>query len=130
MQSVNKQQISVQLPLSTINKIESLKKLDDGKTSRNKIIDQLLIFTLAIKHLNYSRYLCSIVGQKIEGMINNASNRTSKLQFKEAVEINVLTRIVASMMELDKDSYDKMRRKAVEDVKASKGIISAYEAQT
>ena len=75
-------------------------------------------------------YLCSIVGQKIEGMINNASNRTSKLQFKEAVEINVLTRIVASMMELDKDSYDKMRRKAVEDVKASKGIISAYEAQT
>ena len=63
-------------------------------------------------------------------MINNASNRTSKLQFKEAVEINVLTRIVASMMELDKDSYDKMRRKAVEDVKASNGIISAYEAQT
>ena len=63
-------------------------------------------------------------------MINNASNRSSKLQFKEAVEINVLTRIVASMMELDKDSYDKMRRKAVEDVKASKGIISAYEAQT
>ena len=41
-----------------------------------------------------------------------------------------ITRIVASMMELDKDSYDKMRRKAVEDVKASKGIISAYEAQT
>mgnify|MGYP001032974628 CR=1 FL=1 len=126
MQSVNKQQISVQLPLSTINKIESLKKLDDGKTSRNKIIESAVDKTSEITQ----DYLCSIVGQKIEGMINNASNRTSKLQFKEAVEINVLTRIVASMMELDKDSYDKMRRKAVEDVKASKGIISAYEAQT
>ena len=43
MQSVNKQQISVQLPLSTINKIESLKKLDDGKISRNKIIIYFLL---------------------------------------------------------------------------------------
>ena len=127
MQSVNKQQISVQLPLSTINKIESLKKLDDG----NKIIESAVDFYFGYKTSEITQdYLCSIVGQKIEGMINNASNRTSKLQFKEAVEINVLTRIVASMMELDKDSYDKMRRKAVEDVKASKGIISAYEAQT
>lgn len=131
MQSVNKQQISVQLPLSTINKIESLKKLDDSKTSRNKIIESAVDFYFGYKTSEIAQdYLCSIVGQKIEGMINNASNRTSKLQFKEAVEINVLTRIVASMMELDKDSYDKMRRKAVEDVKASKGIISAYEAQT
>ena len=119
MQSVNKQQISVQLTLSTINKIESLKKLDDGKTSRNKIIESAVDFYFGYKTSEITQdYLCSIVGQKIEGMINNASNRTSKLQFKEAVEINVLTRIVASMMELDKDSYDKMRRKAVEDVKA------------
>ena len=131
MQSVSKQQISVQLPLSTINKIESLKKLDDGKTSRNKIIESAVDFYFGYKTSEITQdYLCSIVGQKIEGMINQASNRTSKLQVKEAVEINVLTRIVASMMELDKDSYDKMRRKAVEDVKASKGIISAYEAQT
>ena len=93
--------------------------------------DELLkVLEQDLKNLGFEFSIESIDLQTIEGMINNASNRTSKFQFKEAVEINVLTRIVASMMELDKDSYDKMRRKAVEDVKASKGIISAYEAQT
>lgn len=60
MQSVNKQQISVQLPLSTINKIESLKKLDDGKTSRNKIIESAVDFTLAIKHLKLLKIIYAL----------------------------------------------------------------------
>lgn len=65
MQSVNKQQISVQLPLSTINKIESLKKLDDGKTSRNKIIESAVDFYFGYKTSEITQdYLCSIVGQK------------------------------------------------------------------
>lgn len=64
MQSVNKQQISVQLPLSTINKIESLKKLDDGKTSRNKIIESAVDFYFGYKTSEITQdYLCSIVGQ-------------------------------------------------------------------
>lgn len=67
MHSVNKQQISVQLPLSTINKIESLKKLDDGKTSRNKIIESAVDFYFGYKTSEITQdYLCSIVGQKLK----------------------------------------------------------------
>jgi hypothetical protein len=74
-------------------------------------------------------YLCSILGQKIDGMISSATDRTSRLQFKEAVEINLLTRLMASHFDISKMEYDKMRKLAVDDVKATKGIINIYDAQ-
>lgn len=125
-----KWQVTVSLPTSTLNKIKSIQELQGGNQSRNKVIENAVdfYFSYVTNELNQD-YLCSVLGQKIEGMINQASDRIGRLQFKEAVELNVLTRAVASLVELDKDSYDKMRGKAVIDVKSTKGIISVYEAQ-
>ena len=128
---MGKIQISAQLPDSTLNKLEALQALNSQETlSRNAILEKAIDFYFAYKTSELNQdYLCSIIGQKIEGMINSATDRTSRLQFKEAVEINLLTRLIASNFEIDKLTYEKMRKTAVEDVTSTKGIINIYEAQ-
>ena len=125
-----KEQIAVRLPQSTLKKIASLQKLDNSLTSRNVCIEKAINFYFSYITSEISQdYLLSVVGQKVEGLISKSTNRIAKLDFKEAVEINVLTRILASQLEIDKMSYDKLRKKAVDDVKATQGIINVYDAK-
>lgn len=125
-----KEQIAVQLPQATLDKIAGLQKLDKSISSRNICIEKAVDFYFSYITTEISQdYLLSIVGQKVEGLINKSTNRIAKLDFKEAVELNVLTRILASQFDIDKMSYDKLRKKAVDDVKATQGIINVYDAK-
>lgn len=124
-------QTTVSLPTATYRKIKSLQALDtQSEISRNQIIEQAIDFYYGYKTSELNQdYLCSVIGQKIEGMLNNVTDRTARLQFKEAVEMNLLTRLIASQFDIDKITYDKMRKTAVDDVKSTKGIINIYDAQ-
>lgn len=127
---MSKTQISVLLPDSTLKKLESLQSLENASLSRNQIIEQAIDFYYGYKTSELNQdYLCSVIGQKIEGMLNNVTDRTARLQFKEAVEMNLLTRLIASQFDIDKMTYEKMRKTAVDDVKSTKGIINIYDAQ-
>ncbi len=126
---MSKVQISSQLPDSTLDKLESLQAIK--KLSRNQVIEEAVDFYYGYITSEISQnYLCSVIGQKIEGLINNSTDRIARLQFKEAVEINLLTRLIASNFDIDKNTYAKMRKIAVDDVKATKGIINVYDAQS
>lgn len=127
---MSKTQISVLLPDSALKKLESLQSLENASLSRNQIIEQAIDFYFGYKTSELNQdYLCSVIGQKIEGMLNNVTDRTARLQFKEAVEMNLLTRLIASQFDIDKMTYEKMRKTAVDDVKSTKGIINIYDAQ-
>lgn len=127
---MSKTQISVLLPDSTLKKLESLQSLENASLSRNQIIEQAIDFYFGYKTSELNQdYLCTVIGQKIEGMLNNVTDRTARLQFKEAVEMNLLTRLIASQFDIDKMTYEKMRKTAVDDVKSTKGIINIYDAQ-
>lgn len=71
-------------------------------------------------------YLCGIYGRQVEAIVQRATDRISSQLFKQAVETNMLTRIVAFEYELSKDEYDKMRSKAVAAIKRSAGRISLF----
>lgn len=125
-----KYQTTVSLPVKTLNKIKSIQGLEVNSISRNKIIEDAVDFYYAYMTSEINQdYLCSVYGKKVEGIVGNNTDRISRLLFKEAVEINMLTRLVASHFDIDKATYDKMRLSAVEDAKATKGIISIYDAQ-
>lgn len=72
-------------------------------------------------------YVCGIYGRQVEALVQRATDRISSQLFKQAVETNMLTRIVAFEYELSKDEYDKMRSKAVAAVKRSTGRISLFD---
>lgn len=129
--STKKFQVTVSLPTLTLNKIKALQSIDkQSQLSRNQVIEAAVDFYFGYmtSELNQA-YLCSIVGQKMEGMINSLSDRTARLQFKEAVELNLLTRLIASHFDISKSEYESLRKTAVNDVRATKGIISIYDAQ-
>lgn len=72
-------------------------------------------------------YLCGAFGKQIEATVNNAASRLSSMQFKQAVETNLLTRICALDYNLSTDEYSKMRSKAVDAVKKSNGRIGLFD---
>lgn len=124
-------QTTVSLPAKTLKKIKALQELDKSNLSRNIIIENAIDFYFAYTTGEINQdYICSVYGKKVEGIIGNNTDRLSRLLFKETVEINLLTRLVASHFEIDKNTYDKMRLTAVNDSKSTKGIISIYDAQS
>lgn len=116
------------LPEKSIKKIESIYDLK-GNLSRNQIVEQAIDFYHSYLTAELSQdYLCSTVGQKVEGSVNQSADRIGRLLFKMAVETNILARVQASTQGIDRTTYDKLRKAAVEDAKATKGIISLYDA--
>lgn len=72
--------------------------------------------------------MCDIYGGKISSELKQLSDRIAKMQFKSAVEMDMLTRLMANDLQMSKETYDKLRKTAVDSVKQSHGSISILEA--
>lgn len=72
-------------------------------------------------------YVCGVYGKQVEASVTRAADRITSQLFKQAVELNMLTRIAAADYDLSKDEYDKMRSKAVTAVKQSAGRITLFD---
>lgn len=103
-------------------------------TNRNPNREQSAVIDEAIKfYFGYISgqlsmdYVCGVYGKQMDAIVNSAASRLSSLLFKQAVEINLLTRIAALDYDVSKDEYDKMRSKAVEAVKRSNGRIALLD---
>jgi len=64
----------------------------------------------------------------MEGLVNNLATRISKSNFRNAVESDMITRMLATVFEIDRNKYDKLRTKAIQDVKRINGSIDILEA--
>lgn len=122
-----KVQKTILVPQKTLNKISALQQTGTS-ASRNEIIEEAVDFLYGYKTSELSQdFLCSVYGQKVEGIIGQNADRMGRLLYKLAVELNVLTRLIASQSPLSKDDYKKFRILAVEDAKSSKGIVNLYD---
>ena len=80
------------------------------QNGRSEAIEAALKFYFAyLSNQMNTDYLCGIYGRQVEAIVQRATDRISSQLFKQAVETNMLTRIVAFEYELSKDEYDKMR---------------------
>lgn len=123
-----KLQVTLYLPKGSINKAEALTHLTDAK-SRNAAVEAAIDFYFGFVTSELSQnYLCSVYGQQTEATVKSMANRLSRNDFKVAVALDMLTRIVSADLELSKDDYTKLRAKAVEEVKRINGSIDIYEA--
>lgn len=55
------------------------------------------------------------------------ASRISKSNFRNAVESDMTNRILAAIFEIDRNKYDKLRTKAIQDVKRTNGSIDILE---
>lgn len=120
---------SVYLKKETFVKADSLIQLTGGNQSRNDVIEKAMDFYFAYVTGQMNQdYLCGVFGGKMEGLIGTLATRFSKSSFRSAVEMDMLTRMVASVLQISKSDYDKLRVKAIRDVKQTNGSIDILEA--
>ncbi|MBW7573155.1 hypothetical protein [Caproiciproducens faecalis] len=120
---------SIYLKKDAYLKIDSLIKLTGTNQSRNDIIESAIDFYFGYSTSQHNQdYLCGVFGSKIEGLVNNLATRISKSNFRNAVESDMITRMLATVFEIDRNKYDKLRAKAIQDVKRMNGSIDILEA--
>ena len=125
---MKKEQISIQIPKDTLKKIECISTLNDTLKSRNSAIEKAVDYYFGFLTANKSQdFLLTAYGQAMESAIKSSSDRLAKVLYKSSVETNVLTRVVAVALDVDRSQYDKMRKTAVEDTRFSNGIINLGE---
>lgn len=109
-------------------KIKGLSALTNND-NRSKIIEESVNFYFAYISGQLSQeYLCGIYGKQTEAQINALGDRMASQLFKIAVNDNMMAALIASMQQLSPDDYQKMRSKAVQDVKSTTGVVDLYKA--
>lgn len=112
------------------NALDSIMILTDRNPNREQssVIDEAIKFYFGYLSGQLSMdYVCGVYGKQVEASVTRAADRITSQLFKQAVELNMLTRIAAADYDLSKDEYDKMRSKAVTAVKQSAGRITLFD---
>lgn len=127
--SNEKMRTSIYLKKETYLKIDSLAKLLESNPSRNDIIEKAVDFYFGYVTSQFSQdYLCSVFGSKMEGLVSNLATRISKVNFRTAVESDIQTRMLATVVQMNNNEYDRLRVKAIQDVKKTNGSINILDA--
>jgi hypothetical protein len=122
---------SIHLTKDTYLKIDGLMKLSGDTSSRNEIIEKAVDFYFGYITSQLSQdYLCSVFGQKIEieGLIGSLGTRVSRGNFRYAVELDVLTKMVAPVLQVTGEQYNKLRKKSIDEVKRTNGTIDIMKS--
>lgn len=125
-----KAKTTVYLSSSTLDKLDSLKITEDVNCSRGEIIEKAVDFYKS--HVDLKQdvdYVAPILKSLVEGTMNTYFDRLNRNLFKESVELNILIQCFGKMFNIDDDTYEKLRKKAVDEVKRSKGTISLLDTQ-
>ncbi len=75
-----------------------------------------------------NNYLPPMMTSVLQGMMDNTEKRQSKLLFKLAVELDIMTHVLASAVDVDPMQLERIRGFCVEEVKRSIGNISLASA--
>ncbi len=119
---------TVYLRKDCYSKIESLITLTES-TSRNDVIEKAVAFYFGFITSQLSQeFLCSTVGSKVEGLVGTLGTRIARGNFREAVEMDMLTRMLATVVHVSKGDYDKLRVKSIHEVKTTNGSIDILKA--
>jgi len=109
-------------------KIESLISLTES-TSRNDVIEKAVAFYFGFISSQLSQeFLCSTLGSKMEGLLGTLGTRIARGNFRSAVETDMLTRMLASVVHVSGPEYNKLRRRSIDEVKRTNGAIDILQA--
>lgn len=123
-----KLKLSLYIKKESIIKANTLIALTDS-SSRNDVIEKAVDFYFGYITSQLSQdYLCSVFGQKIEGLVGSLGTRVSRGNFRYAVELDVLSKMLASVLHMTGEQYKKLRKKSIDEVKRTNGSIDFIKA--
>jgi len=124
-----KLKLSLYVRKQSIIKANSLVDLTEC-SSRNDVIEKAIDFYFGFVTSQLSQeFLCSTLGSKMDGLVGTPGTRIARGNFRAAVETDMLTRMLASVVHVTGPEYNKLRRKSIEEVKRTNGAVDILKAE-
>ena len=102
---------------------------EDNCSAHNEYIEKAIRFyTGYLDTQNASAYLPRILSDVLEGKLDALGSRMGRLLFKLAVEQGVTANLLASEINADLDTVEKVRSRCVREVKQINGEIKFEDA--
>jgi hypothetical protein len=119
-----KQKFALLLTPDGIEKVQSHFRSDGCKSQREFIERAIQFYCMYLNSDKSGDYLPNAISSTLEAILVQFGDRLGKLLFKQAVELSMMSRILAADSELDKVTLERLRDRCVQDVKRTNGQLS------
>ena len=128
MSDENKKRTAVWLSPGVIRRMDSWLK-EDNCSTRSEFIEKAVEFYLGYLHTkNAGAFLPEALSAMMTGTLDYYTGRMGSLLFKQGVDLHVLGQIIAYDTDIDEGEYQRLRGKAIRDMKRTNGRISFKDA--
>ena len=101
----------------------------DNCAAKNEFIKKAIEFYVGSLHTkNADAFLPEVLSTTLTGTLDGFASRISSLLFKQGVDINLMAQIIAYDTDIDEGAYERLRGKAIRDMKRTNGRISFKDA--
>ena len=99
----------------------------DGCSTQNEFIAKAIMFYCGYLQSDYAGdFLPKILGETLEAILSMFGDRIGKQLLKQAVEQNICNHIIASDMDIDAATYQKMRGMSYQEVLRTNGQTHSW----
>ena len=127
MDSLNKERISLYLDEKLIKKADAA-KIKLGYSSRNEFFSAMIENYIANEMLkDNSTILSEKLSKAVADLSEDNAKAISKGLFRYAVELDMITRILAQRMHISNRELDEMRTEAINNVRRTRGKVHLDE---
>lgn len=93
--------------------------------SQNEFVEKALLHYCAyLQSGDVANILSPMLVSAFRGTVQDSENRTARLLFKLAVEVDMMMHLFATAMEIDPELLEKLRALCVREIKKTNGSIS------
>ena len=101
----------------------------DNCQNQSEFIEKAIRFYASyIASKDATEFLAPILVSALQSSIKNMENHISRLQFKTAVELNMMMNVLASELDATPEMLEQMRGRCIQEVKETCGEITFKDA--
>lgn len=108
--------------------IDAYLQLDNCDSQSEFVMNALKFYIGYMNTKNAGAFLPEALSAMLTGTLDGFAGRIGSLLFKQGVDINVMSHIIAYDTEIDDAEYEHLRGKAIRDMKRTNGRISFKDA--
>ena len=108
--------------------IDAYLQLDNSDSRSEFVMNALKFYIGYMNTKNASAFLPEALSAMLTGTLDGFAGRINSLLFKQGVDINLMGQIIAYDTEIDDGEYERLRGKAIRDMKRTNGRISFKDA--
>ena len=123
-----KTRIPVWLYPSTLEVMDRASETANCKSRSDFLEKAALFYAGYVSGQDACEYLPSALTTAMRGIVHDSENRTCRLLFKLAVELDMMMNVLAAGMEIPPEDLERLRGRCVREVKSTKGSVSLQDA--